>query len=159
MTPFSLFFSIFLTLTFDPQHAHIQQHERLAQENTELEMHINNLKAAHAAQEGETKQVPLMFGLFNSLAAGRSEYDSWNVIFNLDLLIGVFRSSFDNALQLMPQDITDDKSKLVQVMAWCCQATSHYLKQCWPRSPTPYGVPRPQWVLTQGPWGFEYDFR
>ena len=28
---------------------------------------------------------------------------------------------------------TDDKSTLVQVMAWCWQATSHYLSQCWPR--------------------------
>ena len=46
----------------------------------------------------------------------------------------------------MPQDLTDDKSTLVQVMAWCRQATSHYLNQCWPRSPTPYGVTRPQWV-------------
>ena len=35
---------------------------------------------------------------------------------------------------------------LVQVMAWCRQATSHYLNQCWSRSPTPYGVTRPQWV-------------
>ena len=42
--------------------------------------------------------------------------------------------------------ITDDKSTLVQVMAWCCLAPSHYLNQCWPRSPTPYGVTRPQWV-------------
>ena len=31
-------------------------------------------------------------------------------------------------------------------MAWCHQATSHYLKQCWPRSLPPYGVTRPQWV-------------
>ena len=28
--------------------------------------------------------------------------------------------------------LTDDKSTLVQVMAWCRQATSHYLSQCWP---------------------------
>ena len=41
----------------------------------------------------------------------------------------------------MPQDLTDDKSTLVQV-----KATSHYPNQCWPRSPTPYGVTRPQWV-------------
>ena len=27
----------------------------------------------------------------------------------------------------MPLDLTDDKSTLVQVMAWCRQATSHYL--------------------------------
>ena len=25
------------------------------------------------------------------------------------------------------------------VMAWCRQATSHYLSQCWPRSMSPYG--------------------
>ena len=31
-------------------------------------------------------------------------------------------------------------------MAWCRQATSHYLSQCWPRSMSPYGVIRPQWV-------------
>ena len=31
-------------------------------------------------------------------------------------------------------------------MAWCRQATSHYLSQCWPRSRSPYGVTRPQWV-------------
>ena len=39
-----------------------------------------------------------------------------------------------------------DKSTLFQVMAWCRQATSHYLNQCWPRSMSPYGVTRPQWV-------------
>ena len=47
---------------------------------------------------------------------------------------------------VMPQDLTDDKSTLVQAMAWCHQATSHYLSQCWPRSLSPYGVTRPQWV-------------
>ena len=39
---------------------------------------------------------------------------------------------------------------MVQVMAWCRQATSHYLSQCWPRSMSPNGVTRPQWVTT--PW-------
>ena len=37
----------------------------------------------------------------------------------------------------------DGKSTLVQVMAWCLTAPSHYMNQCWPRS---YGVTRPQWV-------------
>ena len=46
----------------------------------------------------------------------------------------------------MPRDLIDDKSTLVQVMAWCRQATSHYLNQCWPKYPMPYGVTRPQWV-------------
>ena len=47
----------------------------------------------------------------------------------------------------MPLDLTDDKSTLVQVMAWCHQATSHYLNQCWPRSTSPNGATRPQWVI------------
>ena len=43
----------------------------------------------------------------------------------------------------MPLDLTDDKSTLVQVMAWCCQTRSHYLSQCWPRSLSPHGNTRP----------------
>ena len=31
-------------------------------------------------------------------------------------------------------------------MAWCRQATSHYLSQCWHRSMSPYGITRPQWL-------------
>ena len=54
--------------------------------------------------------------------------------------------SYEIAIRRMPLDLTDDKSTLVQVMAWCHQATSHYLSQCWPRSLSPYGVTRPQWV-------------
>ena len=34
----------------------------------------------------------------------------------------------------------DDKSTLVQVMAWCHLATSHYLRRCWPKSQTPYAL-------------------
>ena len=34
----------------------------------------------------------------------------------------------------------------VLTMAWCRQATSQYLSQRWPRSVSPYGVTRPQWV-------------
>ena len=83
------------------------------------------------------------WSLNNSLAPGTSECDYKNVIFNLVLLIGIFRSSHDNALRWMPQDRTDNKSTLVQVMAWCRQATSHYLSQCWPRSLSPYDVTRP----------------
>ena len=55
-------------------------------------------------------------------------------------------ATVEKQLQRMPQDLSDDKSTLVQVMAWCRQPASHYLSQCWPRSLTPYGVTRPQWV-------------
>ena len=59
----------------------------------------------------------------------------------------------------MPLDLTDDKSTLVQVMAWCHQATSHYLSQCWPRSMSPNGVARPQWVssLASGICGSNFN--
>ena len=40
----------------------------------------------------------------------------------------------------------NDQSTLVQVMAWCHQATSHYLSQCWPKYLLPYDVTRLQWV-------------
>ena len=36
------------------------------------------------------------------------------------------------ALRWMPLYTFDDKSTMVQVMAWCHQATGHYLSQCWP---------------------------
>ena len=54
--------------------------------------------------------------------------------------------SCEIALIWMSLDFTDDQSTLVQVMAWCRQATNHYLSQCWPRSLSPQGVTRPQWV-------------
>ena len=55
-------------------------------------------------------------------------------------------TSCEIAQQWMPQNICDDdKWKLVQVMAWWCLQTSHYLNQCWPRSMLPYGIIR-QWA-------------
>ena len=40
----------------------------------------------------------------------------------------------------MSLDFADDQSTLAQVTAWCHQATSHYLSQCWHRFLSPYGV-------------------
>ena len=47
-----------------------------------------------------------------------------------------FLISCDIALRWMSLDLTYDKSTLVQVMAWCRQATSPDLSQCWPTSVT-----------------------
>ena len=82
----------------------------------------------------------------NSLARGRSGFNFKSAIFNLVLLIGIFRASYDNALRWMSWDLPENKSTLVQIIAWCRQARSHYLSQCWPRSVSPYGVTRAQWV-------------
>ena len=77
-------------------------------------------------------------------------WETWmpfkTAIFNLVLLIGISTSSNDNALRWMPWDLTDDKSTFAQVMAWCLQAMSYYLSQCWSSSMSPYGLTRPQWV-------------
>ena len=61
-------------------------------------------------------------------------------------MIGGWGSSCEIALIWMSLDLNDDQSTLVQVMACCRQATGHYLSKCWPRSLSPYGVTRPQWV-------------
>ena len=50
------------------------------------------------------------------------------------------------ALRWMLPNLTNEKLTLVQVMAWCCQATSHFLNQCWPSSVWLSGVMWPQWV-------------
>ena len=54
--------------------------------------------------------------------------------------------SYEITLGWMPQDLTGDKSKLIQVMAWCRQATSHYLNQCGPSLLMPCDITRSQWV-------------
>ena len=72
--------------------------------------------------------------------------DLKNSYINLVLLSGIFRSLYDTTLRWIPRDFTDDKSTLVQVMAWCHQASSHYLNHCWPSSVPPYGITGPQWV-------------
>ena len=84
--------------------------------------------------------------VFNSLAPGRCQFNFRYVIFKRNLVNGGWGISYEIALRWMPLDLTDDKSTLIQVMAWCRQATSHYLSQCWPRSMSPNGVTRPQWV-------------
>ena len=53
--------------------------------------------------------------------------------------------SFCEIARKMPTCL-NDKLTLVQVMAWCHQTTSHFLRQGWPRSVLAYDVTRPQWV-------------
>ena len=82
----------------------------------------------------------------NSLAPGRFQANFRKITFQLILVIDDWSISCKIVFKWMPMDLAGVKSTLVQVMAWCRQATSHYLSQCWPRSLSPYGVTRPQWV-------------
>ena len=45
----------------------------------------------------------------------------------------------------MSEDLIYDKSALIQVIAWCRQAASHYLRQCWPDLYSPVS----QWLFPQ----------
>ena len=75
--------------------------------------------------------------LLNWLAPVRGATNFKSVIFNLIMLI-IQNSNLDTRYEIflswILQNRTDEKSTLIQVMAWCCQATSHYLRQWWPRS-------------------------
>ena len=82
----------------------------------------------------------------NSLAPRKFEWNFRYVIFKQILVIDGWDISCKITIIWMSLYFTDDQSTLVQVLAWCHQATSHYLSQCWPRSMSPNGVTRPQWV-------------
>ena len=56
------------------------------------------------------------------------------------------KSSCEVTLGWMSKNQTNANSTLVQVMAWCHQAPSHYLNWCWPKSLPTYGITRPWWV-------------
>ena len=92
----------------------------------------NHNKAKH------NKTMCIFLGIYRN-KSGIPEHTLW---------INVMSTSCKTAFRWMPHDSLDDKSTLVLVMAWCHQATSHYLNQCWPRSISPQGVAKPQWVNT-----------
>ena len=84
--------------------------------------------------------------MINSLVPGVFVYSLNLVNFKLISMINISSIFCEIAIRWMPQHVTDHESRLVQVMVWCRQATSHYLSQCWHRSLSPYDVTRPQWV-------------
>ena len=82
----------------------------------------------------------------NSLVPGRFGWNFRQAISKKIFVIDGRGISCEIALRWMSLDFTDDQSTLVQVMAWCCQATIHYLNQYWLNSLSACGVTRPQWV-------------
>ena len=63
-------------------------------------------------------------------------------------LLDILSTHLDITLELISWDgnFADGKSILVQEMVWCRQAGSHNLNKWLPRSKSPYGVIKPQWV-------------
>ena len=90
--------------------------------------------------------IIIQSGLVNSLTPGRLEWNFIQAVFKWILVIDGCGNPSETAIRWMSLDLSHDKSTLFQVMAWCRQATSHYLSQCWLRSMLPYGVIRLQYV-------------
>ena len=89
--------------------------------------------------------LPVLWLMFNSLAPGKFEGNFKHVIFKQILAIDGWCICCEIALIWM-SGLHWWSVNIGQVMAWCHQATSHYLSQCWPRSLSPCGVTRPQGV-------------
>ena len=70
----------------------------------------------------------------NSFSPDQFEWNFRLIIFKLFFVIDDRNMPCEIPLRWRSLDLTEDKSTLVQVMAWCPQAASHYLSQCWPRS-------------------------
>ena len=79
-----------------------------------------------------------------SLAGGGFDNSLKLVNFKLISMINIWSIFCEIAIRWMPQYLTDHSSTSVKVMAWCRQAISHYLNQCWPRSLLPNDVTRLQ---------------
>ena len=83
---------------------------------------------------------------FNLLALGRCGNNFKSIIFESNIKNSSRGTHYKILRMWMPENLTNEKARLFQVIAWCCQAISHYLNQCWSTFLSPYSVTRPQWV-------------
>ena len=86
-------------------------------------------------QNGEA----LIMGI-SLLAPGGYGSNFQSIIFKHNIQNSDLSTHHGTALRWMSQNLLNEKSTLVQVMAWCHQATSHYLRQFWLRSMSQLGV-------------------
>ena len=54
------------------------------------------------------------------------------------------------SLKFVPKGLINDKSALVEIMAWCWQATRHYLNRCRARCVMPFGFTKPLMLTLKG---------
>ena len=65
----------------------------------------------------------------NSLVPVRCSNNFKSIIFKLTIQNSTLGTHSKIILRWMPKNLTSERSTLVQVMAWCCQAPSHYLSR------------------------------
>ena len=83
---------------------------------------------------------------FKSLIYVRCGGNVNSIIFKLNTWNSSLDTHHEIALRWMQQNLTKGMSMLVQEMAWCHQAPSHYLCQFWPWSMSLHGIITPQWA-------------
>ena len=103
---------------------------------------ITKLKLINANQRVNANEMSLHWLTHWSL--GRCCCENFKHNLGIDILSIQVNITFE----WITEDPTAGNSTLGQVMAWCHQATSHYLNQCWPRSLI-NGITRPQWLNHQ----------
>ena len=91
------------------------------------------------------KHIPLFKSpMFNTLSSEQNgPYFADNIFKRIILNVWILNIV---SLKCVSDGLIENKSTLVQLMVWCCQATIYYLNQCWPMSVLPYGINEPQWV-------------
>ena len=77
---------------------------------------------------------------------GKYDSDLKIIIFKFVIKKSCQRTLCEISSMRIPQNLTNEKLTLVQVMVWCRRAPSHYHHQCWTRSMSPYGIILSKWV-------------
>ena len=81
----------------------------------------------------------------NSVLPVRCLHNVINVVFKHIAFINALVFAVALPFGWIPQDLTDQKSMLVQVLAWCLEVRSHYMCECWLNSMSIYDITRPKW--------------
>ena len=123
-----------------PAWYHYRSHSRLAPSQWETSLQSN----AVSHRLGENLKSALYYnqGYVDSLAPVRCGLNLYISSFQIQTKDIYLEHFLWNCPQLNTYDITGRQTTLVQVIAWCRQATSHYTNQCWPTSLSPLGVTR-----------------
>ena len=124
---------------------------KMCQKCVSVTWSFQSLFSYYARSKYKVSNEDLCEHLFSNKIPTLKPTDPWNIW--ITFLISNCHANFSDswlkvsyeiALRLMVLHLTGDKSSLVQVMAWCRQATSHYPSQCCPRSVSLHGVTKLQ---------------
>ena len=99
----------------------------------------------------ELREITTIRVALNSLAPWRSDSNLKVQFSDLSRKMNSLGTRCQIDIRLMPQNLTIEKSALVQAMPWYHQATSHCQSQFWPRFMSLYGITRPKWVKPEYP--------